>query len=125
MPVIRYADDITLFVPVYKTDVCDLQRMQKEVGNFNNWCQLKSSNVYFSRTPLFSVPVFENVMHLKIFGLFFIRLDWSDHSASLCNKVYKSHDHDQALNKTIRNIMEFAWPVFFNPGSTSIVPSDC
>ena len=137
----KYADDVTLVVPVYKSDISDVERLQAEIENFTNWChnhcmkinqsKTKVLNVFFRRTPLSPVPCIDNVICLKILGLIFNqKLDWSSHLNSICTKVSKRlyilrvlkpfFSHDQLVftfNQTIRTAIEYASPVFLNPGS--------
>ena len=135
--VIKYADDVTLVIPVYKAAVSDLQTLTLEVDNFKKWCcdhcmqinikKTKVMNVCFSRNLLSPVPLFDNVTSLKVLGLTFnCKLNWTDHLDVLCTKVSKRFyilrvlkpflSHDQLVfvfNQTIRTIMEYASPVFF------------
>ena len=144
----KYADDVTLCVPVYKSDLSDLQRLQNEVEHFTLWChqhcmtinqsKTKILNVCFGRLPLSPVPDFDNVMCLKILGLIFnCKLDWSDHLACICSKVSRRlyilrvlkpfFSHNQLVytfNQTIRSILEYASPVFLNPGLSFDVKLD-
>lgn len=142
VPVIKYADDVTIIVPVYKSHDPDLHTVLPEIDNFKNWCRdhcmqinvnkSKVMNVCFSRNPLSPVPLFENVATLKVLGLIFnCKLNWYDHLTTICLKVSKRLyilrvlkpllSHDQLVfifNQTIRTIMEYASPVFLNPGSS-------
>ena len=144
----KYADDVTLCVPVYKSDLSDLQRLQTEIEHFTQWCnqhcmiinqsKTKILNVCFGRLPLSLVPNFDNVMCLKILGLIFnYRLDWSDHLVCICSKVSRRlyilrvlkpfFSHDQLVftfNQTIRSILDYASPVFLNAGSSFDVKLD-
>ena len=141
VPIIKYADDVTLIIPVFKSDQSELFRFSSEVDHFQKWCcdhsmqvnaqKTKVMNVCFARTPLASVSLFDNVSALKILGLIFnYKLNWSDHINFISKTVSKRlyilrvlkpyFSHDQLVfvfNQTIRSIMEYASPVFLNPGS--------
>ena len=74
--VTKYADDITLVIPVCRSDSSDLVTLTSEVDHFTRWChnncmqinakKTKVMNVCFSSTPLSPVPSFDNVLSLKI-----------------------------------------------------------
>ena len=139
--VVKYADDVTIIVPVH--DVSDeLYLFNAEVSNFKRWCccnrmlinfsKTKVMNICFRANPLMSVPNFENVDSLKILGVVLNnKLSWSNHFESLISKASKrlymlrvlksllSHDElVLVFNSCIRSILEYASPVFVNPGST-------
>ena len=139
--VTKYADDVTLVIPVFKTDVSDFCTLTPEIEHFKKWCsehsmtinakKTKIMNVCFSRNPLLTVPLFDNVSSLKVLGLIFnCKLNWSDHLSFICSKISKRlyilrilkslMSHDQLVfvfNQTIRTVFEYASPVFLNPGS--------
>jgi hypothetical protein len=139
--VIKYADDVTLLVPVHKNDFDDLSLVTVEVENFKAWCsnhgmcinesKTKVLNINFSSTPIRVVPSFENVLSMKILGLFFnCKLTWSNHIDHVISRVSKRLyvlrilrsllSHDQLVcvyNCIIRSVIDYASSVFLNPGS--------
>ena len=128
--VTKYADDVTLVIPVFKTDVTDFCTITPEIQHFQKWCEehsmkvnskkTKIMNVCFSRNPLSFVPSFDNVSSLKVLGLTFnCKLNWSDHLSVICSKISKRlyilrilkplMSHDQLVfvfNQTIRTVFE-------------------
>jgi hypothetical protein len=140
--VTKYADDVTLVVPVYKTDTSDSRTLMPEIENFKMWCRdhcmeinekkTKIMNICFSRNPISPVSFFDNVTSLKVLGLIFnCKLNWSDQLSAICSKISKRlyilrvlkplMSHDQLVfvfNQTIRAVFEYASPVFLNPGSS-------
>jgi hypothetical protein len=139
--IVKYADDVTVIVPVHKNDPDDLMSVTSEVEHFKSWCsnnqmiinerKTKVLNINLSRTPIRPVPVFENVSYVKILGLFFnCKLTWSNHMDYVISIVSKRlyilrvlrslFSHDQLVcvfNSIIRSVLEYASPVFLNPGS--------
>ena len=94
----KYADDITLILPVYKNDIADISNFSNEVKHFVNWCaqyemqinhaKTKVLNINFSKSILSMYPGFENVREMKVLGLFFNdRLSWSTHFEYLIKKA--------------------------------------
>ena len=138
--VVKYADDVTLIVPVYKKDSDSLELIKSEVDHFKSWCcdnkmtinenKTKVLNINFSCTPIQPVPDFENVICVKILGLLFnCKLSWSNHVDYVISRVSKRLyvlrilkrilSHDQLIvvfNSIIRSIIEYASPVFINVG---------
>ena len=138
--VVKYADDVTLVLPVHKSSFNDLSRVNFEINSFYDWCskngmsvntsKSKCMNVFFGKNVLPVVPNLENVTTLKILGVIFNhKLTWSDHLAYTCSKasrrlyvlrILKSlFNHDQLVNvfyAIIRSLFEYACPVFLNPG---------
>ena len=139
--VIKYADDVTIVIPVVKGVTDDLFLFNREIENFKQWCldnrmiinvdKTKVMNVCFRSDPLSHVNNFQNVVSLKILGLIFNnKLNWSDHIDHIISKVSKRLYvlrvlksflcHDELItvyNHCIRSVMEYASPVFLNPGS--------
>ncbi|MEL7308286.1 MAG: reverse transcriptase family protein, partial [Pseudomonadota bacterium] len=137
----KYADDVTLVVPVYKNALNDLQRVTSEIDLFRTWCKdhmmsinvhkSKYMNVHFGKTSLPTVPNLQNVKKLKILGVFFNHLlTWSDHLVHLSSKIScrlyvlrilkPLFSHDQLVTvfyAIIRSLLEYACPVFLNPGT--------
>jgi hypothetical protein len=138
--VTKYADDVTLVVPVYKTSSDDLSRVTTEIDLFHSWCRengmsvnvqkSKCMNVYFGNNVLPILPNLQHVTTLKILGVIFNqKLTWSDHITYICRKascrlyvlrILKSlFSHDQLVNvfyATIRSLLDYACPIFLNPG---------
>ena len=88
--IVKYADDISLIIPVYKRDSDDLSPTSLEVRMFKAWCddnkmlinhsKTKVMNVNFSNFPMHSLDEYENVTNLKILGLICnCKLTWSSH----------------------------------------------
>jgi hypothetical protein len=139
--VIKYADDVSIVVPVLKDAPDDLVLFNQEIDNFKLWCQenrmiinvrkTKVMNVCFRADPLSCVPDFDNVTSLKILGIIMNnKLNWSDHFDYVSSKVSRrlyilrvlksllSHDDlVHVFNHCIRSLIEYASPVFLNPGS--------
>ena len=90
----------------------------------------KVLDINFSASPLQRVSDLETVGCLNILGLIFnSNLNWSDHFAHVSSNVSKRLyilrvlkpilDHDQLIlvfNSIIRSIIDYASPVFLNPG---------
>lgn len=139
--VVKYADDVTIIVPVFKRDVNDLVHVLSEVQHFMLWCanngmkinnsKTKCMNIHFGLQSLTVVPDIQNVTVLKILGVFFNnKLTWSEHFDFICSKVSRRlyvlrvlkslFSHDELVHvfySIIRSLMEYACPVFLNPGS--------
>ena len=88
--VAKYADDITLIVPVNKSSFGDFSLVNTEIGCFKAWCvdnfmtinhsKTKVLNINVTTSPLPDVPLMNNVITLKILGLIFCKsLLWSPH----------------------------------------------
>lgn len=138
---VKYADDITLLVPVFKDDADDLSIFSSEVNHFRSWCydhrmlindnKTKVLSVNFSCSPLQNVYDSESVLCVKILGLFFNRtLTWSHHFQNIATSVSKRLyvlrvlkpilGHDQLIlvfNCIVRSLIEYGSAVFINPGS--------
>jgi len=138
--IIKYADDVTIIIPVKKFDFYDMSHVSCEIENFASWCRnhrmlinadkTKVLNVNLSNIPLPSVPSLKNVSSLKILGLIFNeKLTWSDHFdfmiAKLSRRLYVlrilrqlmcHNDLVLVYNCIIRSVMDYASPVYINPG---------
>ena len=139
--IVKYADDISLIIPVYKRDSDDLSPTSLEVRMFKAWCddnkmlinhsKTKVMNVNFSNFPMHSLDEYENVTNLKILGLIFnCKLTWSSHFdyiiSCISRRLYVLRilknilTHDQPVivyNSIVRSLLDYASPVFLNPGS--------
>ena len=79
--VIKYADDVSLVIPVFRKDTDDISLVTKEIEHFESWCKShhmsinfsksKVLNVNFGRVPLSLLPSLENVSVIKILGVLF------------------------------------------------------
>ena len=140
--VVKYADDVSMILPVFKDRFNDSSIFDTEVSHFESWCKLhqmkinhektKVLNFHFSSTPLPSCPNFDNVHALKVLGLIFNeKLSWSSHFEFIVKKT--SHrlyilrvlknllSHDRLVmvfHATILSLLDYASPVFLNAGST-------
>ena len=97
--VVKYADDVILLLPVYKSDHQDLTLVRNEVPHFENWCNTHGMLVNKSKTKVlcvqlrgnFAIPVvpeFDNVAVLKILGLYFNKeLTWTEHFEFISKKA--------------------------------------
>jgi hypothetical protein len=136
--VVKYADDVSLVLPVFKEKFDDMSLVCNEILHFENWCNMhgmlinpsktKVLSVNFSCHPLVAVPNLDNVSVLKILGLLFNnKLNWSDHFDFVIKKVssrlyvlrvLKSiMSHDQLVltfQALIQPLYEYASPVFLN-----------
>lgn len=136
--IVKYADDITLIVPVYKTSFDDLSLINAEISSFENWCEshnmcinsakTKVLNVNFSRHSLIPLPIFDNVTVIKLLGLYFnAKLTWLDHFNSVTRKAASRLyvlrvlkpllNHDELVivfYALIQSIFDYASPVFLN-----------
>jgi hypothetical protein len=139
--VIKYADDVSLIVPIFKKDFVDHLSI-KEIAHFENWCdnhgmkvnttKTKVLNVNFSGNPLTTIPYFENVSVIRILGLWFNdKFSWTNHFDFLVKKVSQrlyvlrilkallSHDELVTVyTALIQSLLDYASPVFLNPGLT-------
>ena len=137
---VKFADDVTLIVPVYKSKINDLSVVCMEIENFQKWCtdnqmlinseKTKMLNVSASTDPLSPVPSMNTVDNLRILGLIFNnKLNWSSHFDHVCSMVSSrlyvlrvlrsllTHDElIQVFNAIVRSIIDYASPVFLNPG---------
>ena len=138
--IVKYADDVTIILPVFKSNFDDVTLVNNEVKNFEVWCRnqqmyinaskTKVLNVNFSRTPLLPISNFDNVCIMKILGVLFNdKFSWSDHFDFIGKKVSQRlyvlrilknvFSHDQLVvvfNAIIQSLMDYASPVFLNPG---------
>ena len=136
--VIKYADDITLILPVYKNAFDDMSLPNAEVSSFKDWCKnhgmsinfskTKVLNVNFSHNPLLPLPLFDNVCVLKVLGLYFnAKLTWLDHFNFVTKKASPRLyilrilkpilNHDNLVivfYALIQSIMDYASPLFLN-----------
>jgi hypothetical protein len=139
--VIKYADDVSLVVPVYKNRNDDISCVNLEIEHFQSWCRnhqmsinfskTKVLNINFGRIPVTPIPSLENVTTLKILGLLFNnRLTWSDHFHFIVKKMSQRLyvlrilkpllPHDQLVsvfNAIILSVMDYGSHVFLNCGS--------
>ena len=136
--IVKYADDITLIVPVYKTTFNDMSLINAEISFFEKWCdchkmsintsKTKVLNINFSNHPLTFVPMFDNVTVIKILGLHFnTKLSWLDHYNFVVKKtssrlyvlrILKSLlNHDEMVivfYALIQSVLDYASPLFLN-----------
>ena len=98
--IVKYADDITLIVPVFKNDTDDLHNVSSEISHFRSWCEknrmlinhekTKVLNVNFTNFPMRSLADYGSVTQVKILGLLFnCKLTWSDHFEYIISNVSK------------------------------------
>lgn len=96
--VVKYADDVSLVIPVYKTQTDDIFVTKNEIKHFELWCtdhqmlvnvsKSKVLNINFGGVSLNLVPDFDNVSVLKILGVMFNdRLTWSHHFDYIIRKL--------------------------------------
>ena len=138
--IVKYADDVTIVVPVYKNSVADFSVVNNETQHFEKWCDKNCMFVNRSKTKVLnvstisipSVPSMSNVNTLKILGLVFNdKLTWSNHfdylSITLSRRLYVLRmlkpllTHDQLVNVfncIMRSVIDYASQVFLNPGSS-------
>ena len=139
--VMKYADDISLLIPVYRNNPNDTHQPLSEVSMFQSWCdkyhmlinheKTKVMHVNFSKVPVQCLQDYETVTHVKILGLIFnCKLTWSNHFdyiiACISKRLYVLRilkcvlTHDQLVivyNSIVRSLFDYASPVFLNPGS--------
>ena len=141
MCAVKYADDVTLVVLVYKEDL-NAPRATLEIQHFQNWCSMRSMSVNVSRSKcecmnvIFGTNVLPNVSNLqcvtnlKLLGVIFNhKLTWSDHFIYAYQKVHRHlyvlrvlksiFSHEQLVNvfcAIIRSLFDYACPVFLNHG---------
>ena len=140
--IVKYADDVTLLIPVLKECTNDLSRVNTEISLFQCWCRengmfinaskSKCMTIHFSNNHLPPIPGLQNVTKLKILGVVFNdRLTWHDHFSDVCKKASRRlyvlrilkhtciFSHDQLVEvfcSSVRSLLEYACPVFMNPG---------
>ena len=96
--VVKYADDISLIIPVLRHQSHDVSLVNDEIVHFKRWCEnhgmsinfskSKLPDVNFSHSPLAPILALENVSVLKILGLVFNeKLTWNDHFHLLRKKL--------------------------------------
>lgn len=138
--VVKYADDVVILLPVFKNAYQDQSVIRTEMVHFESWCskygmfinksKTKVLTVNFSKLAISNVSDFVNVTVLKFLGLHFnSKLTWTNHFEYVARKVSQrlyilrvlknilSHDElVLVFNAVIRSLMEYASPVFLNPG---------
>ena len=138
--VIKYADDVTIVIPVKKNEFHDVSFMMDEIENFKRWCIEHDMSINFDKTkvlninatssPLSPVPLFPNVASLKLLGLIFNQnITWTDHFDFILSKLSRRLyvlrilkpllSHDQLVlvfNAIFSSVMDYASQVFLNPG---------
>ena len=88
--IVKYADDVSIILPVYNNCFNDVSYFQNEINHFESWCtkhgmsinhaKTKVLNVNFRSDPLILCPMVENVSVLKVLGLYFNdKMTWSAH----------------------------------------------
>ena len=136
--IVKYADDLTLILPVYKTAFDNMSVTNAEIMCFENWCLSHKMSINFSKTkvlninftcnPLLSIPSLDNVSVMKVLGIYFdTRLNWLEHFNFVIRKVssrlyvlrtLKSLlDHDKLVMvfySLIQSILDYASPLFLN-----------
>ena len=135
---VKYADDVTLIVPVYKNFFDDMSVINAEVKFFESWCKshkmsinltkTKVLNINFSNNPLNPLPIFDNVSVIKVLGLYFNRkLTWSDHFNFVVKKASSRLyvlrvlkpllNHDELVvvfYALIQSVLDYASSLFLN-----------
>ena len=138
--VVKYADYITLIVPVFHSESDDLLLFSSEIDHFMKWCSdhrmsvnCSKTNVLsinFSSSPLSNISDFQTANFVKILGLVFNdKLTWSNHFRYVISCVSKRlyvlrilkslFSHDQLIlvfNSIIRSMMDYSSSVFIYPG---------
>jgi len=136
----KYADDVTIILPVLKNCMSDFSSFNNEIANFEDWCyqhqmqinhtKTKVLSINFSSVPLPMCPNYENVCVLKVLGLLFNDpLTWSAHFDFIAKKASQrlyvlrilrplvSHDHLITIfHCIILSLFDYASPVFLNAG---------
>lgn len=138
--VVKFADDVTIILPVHKSAFDDLSSVTCEVENFSLWCKencmiintgkTKALNINVTQNPLPPIPSMNEVCSLKILGLIFNnKLTWTHHFDFMISKLSRRLyvlrvlkrllPHDQLVevyNAILRSVFEYASQVFLNPG---------
>lgn len=138
--VVKYADDVSLIVPIYKNEIDDVILAKEEIENFKSWCEQhcmsinfsksKVMNVNFGRIPVTPIPFLENVSALRILGLWFNdKLTWTNHFCYILKKlsqrlyvlrILKSLlTHDELVlvfSSIIQSVLDYGAVVFMNCG---------
>ncbi|MEL7308602.1 MAG: reverse transcriptase family protein, partial [Pseudomonadota bacterium] len=136
--VVKYADDITLIVPVYKAAFDDMSLTNLEIFSFENWCDIHKMcinpsktqvlNINFGKSILKPLTVFDNVSVIKVLGLHFNeKLTWRDHFNFVIRKASSRLyvlrtlkpllDHDKLVNifyALMQSILDYASALFLN-----------
>ena len=141
---VKYADDATIIIPVFKSNTDDLSVVSNEVENFSSWCAEHCMTINVTKTKVLSICLkvnvpklplvlnLNNVTSLKILGLIFnCTLTWTDHFDYIISKLSKrlyvlrilksSLSHDEMVmvfNAIFRSIMDYACQVFLKPGKS-------
>ena len=139
---VKYADDVTIILPVSKENFSDMSSFHAEVEHFENWClqhqmkinhaKTKVLNVNFSPTPLPICSNLDNTYVLKMLGVLFdVRLSWSTHFDFIVKKASQRlyvlrilkpllcHDNLVTIfHALIQSLLDYASPVFLNAGSS-------
>ena len=137
---VKYADDISLVIPVYKNETDDAFLVSEEIKHFEHWCnenhmsinftKSKILNINFGRISVTPISSLENVSVVKILGLFINdRLTWTDHFNYIVKKLSQRlyvlrilkpvMSHDKLVlvfNAIILSVIDYACPVFLNCG---------
>ena len=140
--VIKYADDVTIIIPVKKNKFDDLTAVTCEIENFKKWCSDNKMTINTDKTKVLSINVTNNslphvpnlntVTSLKLLGLFFNeKMNWSDHFDFIIRKLSKRLyvlrilkrllSHDQLVtvfNAIFRSVIDYSSQVFLNPGKS-------
>ena len=138
--VFKYADDVTLILPVLKHSFDDCSSVNNEIDHFKSWCETHGMSINFSKTKVLNInfsshllslmPNLENVHCLKILGLYFNdKLNWSTHFDFISKKISQrlyvlrilkpllSHDKlVMVFSAIIQSLLDYASSVFLNPG---------
>ena len=134
---VKYADDVNVIVPLPTDSEADIiTAINTEVENFQQWCSKnhlrlntrKTKVMFFTRRPLSlnGKLLIPQTPKLTILGVTINEsLDWKDHVQNLCSKVNKQFyamrkvrrfltpmDLHTVYEATIRNLLEYACPVF-------------
>ena len=139
--VVKYADDLSLVLPIWKNQSDDATLAKQEVNHFELWCNMhqmsinfdksKVLNVKFTSYPLTLIPRLENTHVLKILGVLFNeKLTWTDHFNFITKKASQrlyvlrilkpvlSHDElVLVFCSIIQSVLDYCSPVFLNCGS--------
>ena len=138
--VTKYADDVTIVIPVKKENFDDLTTLSAEIDNFKRWCEENKMTINMNKTKVLNINVtnntlpsvsnMDNVGSLKLLGLTFNeKLNWTDHFKNIVAKLSKqlyvlrilkrllNHDHlITVYNAIFRPVLDYASQVFLKPG---------
>ena len=135
---IKYADDVTIVIPIFKSNTDDLSIVSSEIENFSRWCTENCMSIDTDKTKVMSVtlkvnitdipfvPNLSNVTSLKLLGLVFNNtLTWKNHFDYMISKLSRrlyvlrvlrsSLSHDEMVtvfNAIFRSITDYACQVF-------------